>query len=138
MIKYPSSDLKSPQGTQSLTITHTYTGLDSSSNYNSPHAYFDENNRKVVIIAVAPPLTMKMTEGPQPISKRARSHHTRRFSTALSGRRIRIRKLLSKLLKMYLRRLKHSRIKHSLRIRHYSLFRVINSLDRRSFRLLNH
>jgi hypothetical protein len=63
MIKYPSSDLKSPQGTQSLTITHTYTGLDSSSNYNSPHAYFDENNRKVVIIAAAFPFNDENDRG---------------------------------------------------------------------------
>jgi hypothetical protein len=53
MIKNPSNNdcLKSPL---SLTITHTYTGMDTSSINNSPHAYFDEDNRKVVIITAAP------------------------------------------------------------------------------------
>lgn len=48
MNKNPSDAFKSPI---SLTITHSYTGIDTSSNQHSPHAYFDEDNRKVVIIS---------------------------------------------------------------------------------------
>ena len=50
MNRHPSNsdNFKSPL---SLTVTHNYIGMDSSSNQNSPHAFFDEDNRKVVIIA---------------------------------------------------------------------------------------